>query len=138
MDSDRRTGANTLTLIPNFFQADKFSNTVELDLAINLGPARATPLSRSRNPFRRQGEGLRGGAQAPSRNRDPRVWRAEIAPTDPDAWFASYKAMMVGYAKAAQEGGAANDLRRHRDGEHDRPSSTIPHRRNGPILRRGE
>jgi len=35
-----------------------------------------------------------------------RVWRAELAPTDPVAWFESYKAMMVEYARAAQTAGA--------------------------------
>jgi Ca2+-binding RTX toxin-like protein len=36
-----------------------------------------------------------------------RVWRAELTPSDPKAWFESYKAMMVEYAKAAQAAGAA-------------------------------
>jgi hypothetical protein len=36
-----------------------------------------------------------------------RVWRAEIKPSDPAAWFDNYRKMMVDYAKVAQEAGAS-------------------------------
>ncbi|QFU15747.1 glycoside hydrolase family 113 [Microvirga thermotolerans] len=103
------TGANTVTLIPNFFQNDKFSNEVHL----NFGDPN--------NPWDNESDSYEQVTQAvidsrahglnvvvkPHVETANRVWRAEIAPTDPKAWFESYKAMMVGYAQAAQAGGAA-------------------------------
>jgi hypothetical protein len=37
---------------------------------------------------------------------NPKAWRGTIAPTDRDAWFASYTALLLPYARAAQAGKA--------------------------------
>ena len=102
------TGANTVTIIPNFFQTDKFSNATGL----RLGDP-ANPWDNESDTFEQvQQSILQAKAQGlkvvlkPHLETENRVWRAELAPSDPKAWFDSYKATMVEYAKAAQAAGA--------------------------------
>ena len=109
MDQIAATGANTLTLIPNFFQTDKFSSSTGL----RLGDPN-NPWDNESDTFAQVEQSIRDAKARglnvvlkPHLETENRVWRAEIAPTDPKAWFDSYKAMMVEYAKVAQEAGAA-------------------------------
>ncbi|WP_279306464.1 glycoside hydrolase family 113 [Microvirga solisilvae] len=108
MDLIKSNGANTITMVPNFFMSNEYSNDVKLNL-------------NSTNPWASESDTLaqvkQGILDASSRGlkvvvkphveTDNRVWRALIEPTDPKAWFQNYKNMMVEYAKVAQEGGAA-------------------------------
>ena len=109
MDQIAATGANTLTLIPNFFQTDKFSSSTGLKLG---DPD--NPWDNESDTFAQVEQSIRDAKARglnvvlkPHLETENRVWRAELAPTDPKAWFDSYKAMMVEYAKVAQEAGAA-------------------------------
>ncbi|MEZ0171933.1 hypothetical protein [Microvirga sp. TS319] len=103
------TGAGTVTLIPNFFQDNKFSNS----MGLKLGDPN-NPWDDESDTFERvvqtilQAKGLGlNVVLKPHLETNDRVWRAELAPSDAKAWFDSYKAMMVEYARAAQTGGAA-------------------------------
>ncbi len=118
MDQIASTGASTVTLIPNFFQADKFSNTVKL----NLG---SQPFSSESDTFEQvQAAILDAKARGlnvvlkPHLETDNRVWRAEIAPTDPAAWFQKLQGHDGGIRKGGAGGRRLDDLRRHRDEEH--------------------
>jgi hypothetical protein len=102
------TGANTVTIIPNFFQTDKNSNSTGL----NEGDPK-NPWDQESDSFEQVKQSILAAKERglkvvikPHLETNNRVWRAELDPTDPKAWFASYKAMMVEYAKAAQAGGA--------------------------------
>jgi serralysin len=103
------TGANTVTIIPNFFQANKFSNTVWLHEGDpnNQWDQQSDSFEQVRQSIlAAKDRGLKVVLK-PHVETDPvRVWRAEFSPTDPKAWFDSYKAMMVEYAKVAQLAGA--------------------------------
>jgi serralysin len=102
------TGANTVTIIPNFFQTDKFSNSMGLRLGdpTRIGSNESDTFEQVKQSIlEAKGRGLKVVVK-PHLETNNRVWRAELAPTDPKAWFDSYKAMMVEYAKAAQAGGA--------------------------------
>jgi len=103
------TGANTVTLVPNFFQTDKFSNSVGL----RLGDP-DNPWDNESDTFEQVRQTILNAKALglevvlkPHLETENRVWRAELAPTDAKAWFDSYKAMMVEYARVAQEAGAA-------------------------------
>ncbi|WP_445501488.1 glycoside hydrolase family 113 [Microvirga sp. G4-2] len=109
MDQIVATGAGTVTIIPNFFQTDKFSSSV----ALRLGDPN-NPWDNESDTFEQVKQSILAAKARglnvvlkPHLETENRVWRAEIAPTDPKAWFDRYKAMMVEYAKAAQEAGAA-------------------------------
>ncbi|KLK91607.1 hypothetical protein AA309_19670 [Microvirga vignae] len=109
MTQIRDTGASTLTLVPNFFQTDKYSNSVGL----RLGDP-SNPWDNESDTFEQVKQAILDAKALgmnvvlkPHVETENRVWRAELAPTDPKAWFDSYKAMMVEYAKVAQEAGAA-------------------------------
>jgi Ca2+-binding RTX toxin-like protein len=107
MDQIAATGASTLTLVPNFFQTDQFSSTVRLKLDPNnpWGSESDTLAQVKQSILDARARGL-NVVLKPHVETENRVWRAEIAPADPKAWFASYKAMMVEYAKVAREAGA--------------------------------
>lgn len=107
MDQIAATGANTLTLIPNFFQADQTSTSVrlKLDPSNPWGSESDTFAQVKQSILDAKARGL-DVVLKPHLETENRVWRAELAPSDPKAWFASYKAMMVEYAKVAQEAGA--------------------------------
>src|SRR3954463_9869975 len=107
MDQIAATGANTLTLIPNFFQADQNSSAVRLKIDPNnpWGSESDTLAQVKQSILDAKARGL-DVVLKPHLETENRVWRAEITPSDPKAWFASYKAMMVDYAKVAQEAGA--------------------------------
>ncbi|WP_279306465.1 glycoside hydrolase family 113 [Microvirga solisilvae] len=95
-------GGNTVTLIPNFFMADKNSNSVYLD----VGAESDSLATFQAGVAYTASKGLKVVVK-PHVETEDRVWRAEITPTDPKLWFQNYKAMMVEYAKAAEAGGAA-------------------------------
>ncbi|MGO4523717.1 Calx-beta domain-containing protein [Microvirga sp. 2MCAF35] len=105
------TGANTVTIIPNFFQQNKFSNSVYLSLG---DPEDVNQWDNESDTFEQvkqsilsaKAHGLKVVLKPHVETEQPRVWRATFTPTDPKAWFASYKAMMVEYAKVAQQAGA--------------------------------
>ncbi|MBF9231767.1 glycoside hydrolase family 113 [Microvirga alba] len=100
-DQIKATGANTISLIPNFFMANERSNTMQLN------PGESDTFSQVKAAIQ---DGVARGLNVvlkPHVETDNRVWRALIEPTNPDLWFANYKAMMVQYAKVAQEAGAA-------------------------------
>jgi len=110
LDQIEATGANTVTLVPNFFMKDQYSNEVKLNLSADPN----TPWASESDTFAQVKQGILDAAAQglkvvlkPHVETDNRVWRAEIAPTNPDLWFQSYKAMMVEYAKVAQEAGAS-------------------------------
>jgi serralysin len=109
MDQIVATGANTVTIIPNFFQANPFSNTVWLHEGDpnNQWDQQSDSFEQVRQSIlAAKDRGLKVVLK-PHVETDPvRVWRAEFSPTDPKAWFDSYKAMMVEYAKVAQVAGA--------------------------------
>lgn len=109
MDQIVATGASTLTLVPNFFQTDKFSSSVALRLGDpdNSWDNESDTFAQVKQSILdAKARGLKVVLK-PHVETENRVWRAQIEPTDPKAWFASYKAMMVEYAKVAQEAGAA-------------------------------
>lgn len=109
MDQIAATGASTLTLVPNFFQTNANSNSVGLKLGDPNNPwdDESDTFARVKQSILdAKARGL-NVVLKPHLETENRVWRAEIAPSDPDAWFDSYKAMMVEYAKMAQEAGAA-------------------------------
>ncbi|MGO4704687.1 hypothetical protein AB4072_02780 [Microvirga sp. 2MCAF38] len=102
------TGANTVTIIPNFFQTDKSSSSMGLRLGDPTNPwddeSDTFEIVRQ-SILQAKAQGLKVVLK-PHLETENRVWRAELAPSDPKAWFDSYRAMMVEYAKAAQAGGA--------------------------------
>src|SRR3954471_151929 len=109
MDQIAATGASTVTIVPNFFQTDKFSNAV----ALHLGDPN-NPWDNESDTFEQVTQSILAAKARgldvvvkPHLETNNRVWRAELAPSDPKAWFDSYKAAMVEYAKAAEAGGAA-------------------------------
>lgn len=102
------TGANTVTIIPNFFQENKTSNSMGLRLGDPSNPwdnESDTFEQVKQSILQAKDRGLKVVLK-PHLESNNRVWRAEFAPTDPKAWFDSYKAMMVEYAKVAQAAGA--------------------------------
>ncbi len=104
------TGANTVTIIPNFFQTDKFSNSVRLRLGepeeVNRWDNESDTFEQVKQSIlEAKSRGLKVVVK-PHVETEDRQWRATLAPSDPKAWFDSYKAMMVEYAKVAQQAGA--------------------------------
>ncbi|AWM87938.1 calcium-binding protein [Microvirga sp. 17 mud 1-3] len=103
------TGANTVTIIPNFFQTDKNSNSVGLKI---VDPTKAWANESDTFDVVKESilsakeKGLKVVLKPHLETDHPRVWRAELTPSDPKAWFESYKATMVEYAKVAQAAGA--------------------------------
>ncbi|MEE1610277.1 glycoside hydrolase family 113 [Microvirga sp. CF3016] len=114
MDQIVATGANTVTIIPNFFQANKFSNSVALREGDPTNPwdnESDTFAQVKQSILAAKERGLKVVLKPHLETSPTRVWRAEITPGGADfsqakEWFASYKAMMVEYAKVAQEAGA--------------------------------
>jgi serralysin len=125
MDAIKATGADTITLVPNFFQDNGASTEVKL----NLSPDPTKPWLSESDTLPQVQAAIQDAVargfkvvvkphvERNDRNNPPVIdpatgeredpWRAKIAPSDPKTWFANYKAMMVDYAKAAQAGGAS-------------------------------
>jgi len=108
LDLIKANGATTVTMIPNFFMANQYSNEVKLNVDPN------NPWASESDTFAQVKQGILDAKAKglnvvvkPHVETDNRVWRAEIQPTDPKLWFANYKNMMVEYAKVAQEAGAS-------------------------------
>jgi serralysin len=103
------TGANTVTIIPNFFQDNKNSNS----MGLHIGDPN-NPWDNESDSFEQveqsilaaKARGLKVVLKPHVETRPQRDWRGGFEPTDPKKWFENYKAMMVEYAKAAQAGGA--------------------------------
>ncbi|MBZ6076063.1 glycoside hydrolase family 113 [Microvirga puerhi] len=102
------TGANTVTIVPNFFQTDEFSNSSGLKI---VDPTKAWANESDtfdvvqQSILQAKAQGLKVVLK-PHLETQNRVWRALLDPSDPKAWFDSYKATMVEYAKVAQAAGA--------------------------------
>ncbi|WP_304611093.1 carbohydrate-binding domain-containing protein [Microvirga sp. ACRRW] len=109
------TGANSVTIIPNFFQSNGTSN----DMHLNIHPEYPQWGSES-DTFAQVTQAVKDAVAKglkvtvkPHIERDDRTtvgdaaWRALITPSNPVEWFKNYKAFMVEYAKAAQAGGAS-------------------------------
>jgi len=87
MTQIRDTGASTLTLVPNFFQTDKYSNSV----ALKLGDPN-NPWDNESDTFDQVKQAILNAKALgmnvvlkPHLETDNRVWRAELDPTDPKA-----------------------------------------------------
>lgn len=108
MDLIKSNGANTITMVPNFFMSNEYSNDVKLNLnSTNPWASESDTLAQVKQGIMdAKARGLNVVVK-PHVETDNRVWRALIEPTDPKLWFQNYKNMMVEYAKIAQEGGAA-------------------------------
>ncbi len=109
MDLIKANGANTISIVPNFFMKDEHSNEMQLNLGTPSEPWRIES-----DTFAQVKQAIADAVDRglnvvvkPHVETDNRVWRALIEPSDAKVWFANYKAMMVEYAKAAQEAGAA-------------------------------
>ena len=97
----KQTGANAIAIIPEFYQDDLHSNTLyrtditpnDDDLIAGIKAAQARGLNVLLNPHIDTLDGQ---------------WRAYLDPTDPQKWFASYKAMEVHYARIAEKTGVAS------------------------------
>ncbi|WP_262030835.1 glycoside hydrolase family 113 [Microvirga sp. Mcv34] len=114
------TGANTVTIIPNFFQHDENSSSTQLNEgeASNLYDQESDSFEQVRQSIlSAKAHGLKVVLKPHLETDQPRVWRALITPGgeitpnsgqfhEAKEWFASYKSMMVEYARAAQAGGA--------------------------------
>lgn len=101
------TGANTVTIIPNFFQQNGSSNSVYLKMGepedVNQWDNESDTFEQVRlSIVSAKAQGLKVVLKPHVETEQPRQWRATFTPTDPKAWFASYKAMMVEYAKVAE------------------------------------
>jgi Ca2+-binding RTX toxin-like protein len=109
MDQIAATGANSITLVPHFFQENQYSNT----MGLRLGDPN-NPWDNESDTFAQvkqaildaKARGLEHVVLKPHLESVNRVWRAEFSPTDAKEWFANYKGMMLEYAKVAQEAGA--------------------------------
>jgi serralysin len=114
MGAIKATGANTISLIPNFFQANGTSN----DMHLNLDPN--NQWNSESDTFAQVKQAIQDAVASgfhvvvkPHVERDDRgtvggdAWRALITPSDPALWFQNYKNMMVEYAKVAEAGGAS-------------------------------
>jgi hypothetical protein len=102
------TGANTVTIIPNFFQDNEFSSEVGLRLGRDDNQwdnESDTFAEVEQSIVVAKARGLKVVLK-PHVESNNRVWRALFQPGDPKAWFDSYKATMVEYAKVAQRAGA--------------------------------
>lgn len=92
------TGANSIAIIPEYYQKTLHSNTLapnnitpsDHDLIAGIKAAQAKGLNVLLNPHMDTLDGK---------------WRAYLDPTDPQAWFESYKAMEIHYAKIAAKTG---------------------------------
>lgn len=101
MSTIKATGANTITLVPSFFMANEYSTTMRLN------PNESDTFAQVRQAIvDAKARGL-NVVLKPHLETDNRVWRAEIKPSDVNAWFQNYKNMIVEYAKIAQEAGAS-------------------------------
>ena len=109
------TGANTVTIIPNFFQTDSVSYEMGLRLGdpTNIWDDESDTFERVKLSIQSAKEKGLKVVLKPHLETVNRVWRAEIKPggeTTPGSgqflkateWFASYKSMMVEYARAAR------------------------------------
>src|SRR4051812_21652460 len=85
---------------PEFFQTDKFSNSMGLRLGDPNNPwdnESDTFDLVKQSILSAKAHGLKVVLKPHLETSPTRVWGAELAPSDPKAWFASYKAMMVEY-----------------------------------------
>jgi len=92
------SGVNSVAIVPNYYMDSITSNSVfadgitptDADVIAGIRAAQAAGLDVLLKPHVDPLDG---------------IWRAYLDPTDPAAWFASYKAMLVNYATIAQQTG---------------------------------
>lgn len=94
------TGANSVAIIPTFY-AQNLSST-------SMGPVtgRSETLDSTRHAIDQAHEDGLKVMLKPHVDTQSGDWRAEFRPSDPAAWFASYKQNMLQWAALAQETGA--------------------------------
>jgi len=98
LDLISRTGANAIALVTNVYQASLTSSDIgrgsltptDADIIAGIKAAQARGLDVLLKPHVDSLDGL---------------WRANFAPTDTSAWFADYKAIMLNYARIAEQTG---------------------------------
>ncbi|MBS3734131.1 MAG: hypothetical protein KGY99_04320 [Phycisphaerae bacterium] len=105
----RRTRANTLALVVHGHQEDATATSIMIDLRKNPSDHRLREVIR----YARSDDSANG--KPPMKvvlmpivlleNPKHNEWRGEIAPSDWDAWWADYNALVLHYAKIAQQTG---------------------------------
>jgi hypothetical protein len=100
VDSAAAAGADWIAVAPGWYQATRGSTRIRPD------PSRTPPDADLRRLIgRAQAAGLRVMLK-PFVDSDDGVWRGDIRPTDPVAWFADYARMTGHYADVAAQAGA--------------------------------
>lgn len=90
------TGANTVVIVVTAYQADRASSRVR-----SGDPRTPTPAAVRRIIGVAKAQGFRV-ALKPHVDVDDGTWRGHIAPSDPAAWFESYRAFLVPWAALAE------------------------------------
>ncbi|MCY3959586.1 MAG: hypothetical protein OXG65_15050 [Chloroflexi bacterium] len=100
VDSSAAAGADWVSIAPGWYQATRSASRIRLD------PVRTPPDEDIHNLIdRAHAAGLRVMLK-PFVNSDDGVWRGEIRPADPGAWFADFTLMTRHYADLAERSGA--------------------------------
>jgi hypothetical protein len=95
-------GANAVSISFSFVMDSAYANAVRTDHPITPSPARLAIVLDEANK-----RDLRTNIRPMLNERnltkdDPNMWRGSIRPADRTKWFASYRDMLVGYAKVAK------------------------------------
>ncbi|MFW6132368.1 MAG: glycoside hydrolase family 113 [Planctomycetota bacterium] len=102
-----RTGANTLALVVHGHQEDAESTSIMIDLRKNPSDRHLREIIRyARSDDSANGKGSLKVVLMPIvllENPKRNEWRGEIAPSDWDAWWEDYTALVLHYAKIAQQ-----------------------------------
>jgi hypothetical protein len=95
-----RTNANAIAIVPTVYLDHKgayqFKQTTQTERRENVGKAIERAVAKGLSVMLK-----------PHVDTSDHVWRGELAPADVTAWFAGYKALMVDYARLAEEKGAS-------------------------------
>lgn len=92
----KATGANTVCFAVTWYAADEKANAIERTGHTATDASLVWAIDRARD------HGLEVMLK-PHVDLENQQWRAFLQPSDPDAWFASYREMLYGYAALAQE-----------------------------------
>jgi hypothetical protein len=95
-------GANSVSISFSFVMDSAYANAVQMDDPVTPSPARLEIVLDEANK-----RGLRTAIRPMLNERnltksDPNMWRGSIRPQNRTAWFASYRDMLVEYAKVAE------------------------------------
>lgn len=101
LDAIAGVGANTVALVPTWFQPTATSSAISRD---NSKTATDAALRSAVAAARARGLGV---TLKPHVDAADGAWRGSIAPVDVEAWFGSYRAMILDHARLAQETGVA-------------------------------